>query len=117
MLIMAIVLFVLQVTGMHNAGDFPITANYVQPRRSGIIPGAYVELPVMRPAVAIRLDVQTMGTLPRFYNLASLTEVEVFVRGEHVYDRLVCRLKFNACYWTFVDAKLLNKLYSISVKS
>ncbi len=81
----------MQVTGVDSSGDFAITSNFVQLRSGGVVHGAYVDLPVMRQASVIRVDVQSIITNPMSgnYRLASLTEMEIFVEGDHVYDRLV----------------------------
>ena len=72
-------------TGYNGADSFVVTTTYVEPR-SPIIPGSYLEIPVMQTATKFEfVVVSTLSSL--CYGRASLTEIEVFADARNIYDR------------------------------
>jgi len=67
------------VTGYDTAGEFEITSEYVK-LPSQTVQGSFIELPVMRDAIKIEFSLQS----PTY---ATLSQLEIFVGGENVFDR------------------------------
>ncbi|KAK2190041.1 hypothetical protein NP493_91g04042, partial [Ridgeia piscesae] len=68
-----------KVTGYDTAGEFEITSEYVK-LPSQTVQGSFIELPVMRDAIKIEFSLQS----PTY---ATLSQLEIFVGGENVFDR------------------------------
>ena len=62
-----------------------MTSNYVTPA-SSTTQGSYLDLPLMTNAIRFELLLTGDGST---YGYVGLSEVEIYARGENIYDRYV----------------------------
>jgi len=75
-------LLLLQVKTNDGTSDVPVTSGYVQ-MSNGCIQGSYVDMPVRRNATKIFVELNREGSY------AGLSELEIFIEGREVWERLV----------------------------
>lgn len=73
-----------KVTTNDGIRNVPVTSNYVQ-ISNGCIQGSYVDMPVRRKATQIYVELNH----PTSNTYSGLSELEVFINGKEVWDRLV----------------------------
>ena len=75
---------ILQVTTNDGINDMRVTSNYVE-ISNGCIQGSYVDMPVRRNATKIFVELNH----PTSNTNTGLSELEIFIEGKEVWDRLV----------------------------
>lgn len=78
-------LLLLQVKTNDGTGDVPVTSSYVQ-MSNGCIQGSYVDMPVRRNVTKIFVELNRDGSY------VGLSELEIFVEGKEIWERLVCHV-------------------------
>ena len=66
-----------------GTSDVLVTSSYVQ-MSNGCIQGSYVDMPVRRNATKIFLELNRDGSY------VGLSELEIFIEGKEIWERLVC---------------------------
>ena len=76
-------LLLLQVKTNDGTSDVSVTSSFVQ-MSNGCIQGSYVDMPVRRNATKVFVELNRDGSY------VGLSELEIFIEGKEIWERLVC---------------------------